>query len=178
MLKFIVGVIVGALLSAGYVHYGWSVPEVLRLSDRLAGNLVSTATDDVLYDLDADPETRKRALEVYFANRAPDAAKLDAAAGHPFLIVLHRERVAREARQLLLSAPAFDETLGKDSLRAALEKKFATTDRQVLKRAMLMDALDRKPFLKLWLEKNGGVITADGLDERLKNAASVVDRTR
>ena len=70
MLKFILGVVFGAGLAVGYVRYNVELPEYLQLTDKLRGNLVSTATEFELYDLDQDIATRRRALEILFANRA------------------------------------------------------------------------------------------------------------
>ena len=171
LLKFLIGVLAGAALSFGYVRYNVELPGILQLPDRARGNLISTAIEDQLYDLDADAATRRRALEIYLANRAADAALADAEAGHPFLSALHRARARREARQLLLALPAFDETLAKPALRSALERKHGTRDANVLKQRMLADALARKPFLKRWLEKAGRPTAGDGLRPGLQATA-------
>ncbi|MGD9785884.1 MAG: hypothetical protein AB7E80_09050 [Hyphomicrobiaceae bacterium] len=178
MLKFVLGIVVGALLSIAYVHFGLAPPKVVELPSRLAGNVVSTATESVLYDLDADAAARRRALEVYFANRAPDAAAADAEAGHPLLTALHRERARREARQLLQTPAAFDEALAKPALREALERKHGTTDTGTLKKAMLMEALERKPFLKAWLARNGAPLTDATLGDALKATAAYAPATQ
>lgn len=172
MLKFILGVVFGAVMSFVYVNYNVELPGYLQLPEMLRGNLISTTTEATLYDLDADEAARQRALEVYFDNRARDAAKVDAAFGFPFLAALHRERASRMARQLAMAWGAFDEALAKDALRQTLEAKYGTRDTDALKRAMLMDALARKPFLKRWLETNSGPVTADNLRERIKAASA------
>ena len=50
MLKFVLGVVFGALMSFGYVLYNIELPEVFQLPDILRGNLISTATEATLYD--------------------------------------------------------------------------------------------------------------------------------
>ena len=172
MFKFVLGVVFGAVMSFVYVHYNIQLPAYLQLPDILRGNLISTATEETLYDLDAGKAERQRALEVYFDNRAQDAARIDAAYGHPFLTALHKERASRHARQLSMAWSAFDEALSKSALRQTLERKYGTDDADALKRAMLMDALERKPFLKQWLEKTNGPVSAGKLRDLLK-AASV-----
>jgi hypothetical protein len=162
----------GAVMSFVYVHYDIQLPSYLQVPDVLRGNLVATATETTLYDLDADSAARQRALEIYFENRARDAVKVDTAFGHPFLTALHRERATRKARQLSMVWHAFDEALSKEALRSSLEKKYGTSDTDGLKRAMLMDALDRKPFLKRWLEKTSGPVTAENLRDLLKSASA------
>ncbi|MCB1504540.1 MAG: hypothetical protein KDJ47_06145 [Hyphomicrobiaceae bacterium] len=172
MLKFIFGVVFGALMSFLYVHYNIQLPSYLQVPELLRGNLVSTATDATLYDLGAAKDARQRALEVYFDNRSGDAARIDAEYGYPFLTSLHRERASRQARQLLMAREGFDMTLAKDALRTVLEKKHGTSDTVALRRAMLMDALDRKPFLKRWLQKTGATLAPDNLTDILKGAAA------
>ncbi len=172
MAKFILGVLFGAVMSSVYVHYNVQIPAYLQIPDILRGNLVSTTTEATLYDLDAASTQRQRALVVYFANREQDAAKIDAAFGHPFLSALHKERASRHARQLSMAWAAFDEALSKDALRQTLEDKYGTSDTATLKRAMLMDALKRKPFLKQWLEKTSERVTADNLRDLLKAASA------
>lgn len=160
MARFLIGVLFGVVLSVGYVRYELELPAWLQLADRLRGNLVSTAIEAELYDLDRDAASRRRALEVYFDHRAADAAKLDAEAGHPFLTALHRQRAAREARALTAEWSAFGAVLAKPELRSALEKRHATADDDTLKRRMLAASLKGKPFLERWLAANGG----DGAD--------------
>lgn len=173
MLKFILGAVFGALVSILYVHYNLQLPAVMQVPDLLRGNFVATATESKLYDLDADEAGRMRALEVYFANRPHDAAKIDAAFGHPFLIALHRERASRKALQLSSAWGAFDKLLANPELRAKMSEKFATNDTETLKRTMLIERLDRQPYLKRWLEKNGdssGSVTSQNLYELLQAA--------
>lgn len=172
MLKFVLGVVFGALMSFLYVHFNIQMPAALQLPDMLKGNLVATATEATLYDLDADKAARGRALEVYFDNRAHDAAKIDTAFGHPFLTALHKERASRHARQLAMAWSGFDQVLAQDALRARLEAKHGTSDGEALKRTLLMEALERKPFLKRWLEKTTGPVTPDNLRDLLRAASA------
>jgi hypothetical protein len=171
MLKFLIGTAVGALLSFVFVRFGIEPPAVTKLPERLKGNLVATAVESDLYDLGAQAAVHERALKVYFANRAGDAAKLDAAAGHPFLAALHRARAAREARQLTGLWQAYDAALSQPALRATLETKHGTTETDALKRAMLLDALEQKPFLKAWLSREHSAATTADIRERLTEAA-------
>ena len=67
MLKFVLGVVLGVLLAFGYVRWNIELPAFLTLPDKLRGNIVSTATESELYDLDGDPGAR-------LANSASTAA--------------------------------------------------------------------------------------------------------
>ncbi len=167
MLKFFSGTAIGVLLAFVFVHYNWEPPAALDLPDKLKKNIVSTAVEGDLYDLAADIETRERALEVYFKNRAGDAVKTDAAAGHPFLNALYRERAVRESRQLSMQWSGYDAALEKPALRGTLERKYGLNETEALKRAMLMNALDRKPFLKSWLEANATVVSPENVRDVL-----------
>ena len=169
MLKFILGVLFGAGLAVGYVRYNVELPDYLQLSDKLRGNLVSTATEGQLYDLDLDIATRRRALEILFANRAEFAVEVDQEFGHPFLSALYRKRAIREARLLRGQWSAYDEGLAKDNLRAALERTHGSSDPLVLKQRMLQAALAKSyPFLESWLKKEGEPIGEGELLETLK----------
>ena len=171
MARFLVGVLIGIAMAVGYVRYDSGLPGWLQLSERLRGNLVSTAIEGDLYDLDRDAAARRRALEVYFDNRAADAARVDGEAGHPFLEVLYRRRAAHEARLLLGEWTAYDAALAKPALRAGLEKRHGTADTEALKAHMLADGLAKKPFLVRWLAREGEAATGD-LRARLKTLAA------
>jgi hypothetical protein len=172
MQKFLMGTAIGALLAFAFVRFNIEPPAVLKLPEKLRGNLVSTAVESELYDLTSDAATRVRALKVYFANRAQDAAKLDAASGHPFLSALHRERASREARQLENLWQAYEAVLSKAALRASLEKKYGVTETENLKRAMLFEAFNAKPFLKTWMRLHVDPATKDNLRDLLGNVAA------
>ncbi len=165
MLKFFTGTALGALLAFVFVRFGIEPPAIVKLPEKLKANLVTTAVEADLYDLNAADAVHERALKVYFDNRAGDAAKLDAAAGHPFLNLLHRARARREAAKLPGAWDAYDKVLAEPALRATLERKYRTTEDDALKRAMLMDALAKAPFLKAWLERGRGAVTREDVQE-------------
>lgn len=151
MWKFLAGMGAGTILAIVYVIFNVQLPEFLQIPGLVRGGVISTTTEAQLYDLEDGSEARVRALEVYFDNRARDAAAIDADAGHPFLAALHRARATREARLLSARWDAFDEALAQPSLRQALERKHGQSDDSALKQAMLWEALDAYPFLKQWL---------------------------
>jgi hypothetical protein len=155
MKQFVVGLVAGVLFSLGYVYWNVPVPSIFLLPEMLRGNLVATAIEDKLYDLNADRSERRRALEIFFANRANFAARLDEDAGNPFLESLRKQRAAREARQLVSASTGYGKALQQPAIREALEKKYGTTDDSVLLQKMLKEELDQKPFLKEWLRREG-----------------------
>lgn len=171
MLKFFVGTALGAILSFVFVRFGLEPPAITKLPEKLKANLVTTAVEADLYDLNAAAGVHERALKIYFDNRAGSAAKLDADAGHPFLAALHRDRATREARKLNAAWSAYDQLLAKATLRAALERKYGASEDEALKQAMLMDALAKQPFLKAWLERAHDEVTPANLRALLAEAA-------
>jgi hypothetical protein len=175
MLKFLLGTATGAVLAFAFVRYDFELPAILDLPEKVKKNVVSTVVEGDLYDLARDEATRGRALEIYFKNRAGDAVKVDAAAGHPFLGALYRARAIREARTLAGQWTAYDAALAKPALRATLEKKYGVSDRDELKRAMLWRALDRKPFLKAWLDRHHTSVTAENLLDLLSETGRLSD---
>lgn len=60
MLRFVLGIVAGALLSIAYVRFDAAPLKFMGLPGDLAGNVVSTATESVLYDLDANAAARSR----------------------------------------------------------------------------------------------------------------------
>lgn len=175
MLKFLLGTATGAVLAFVFVRYDLALPAIFDLPEKVKKNVVSTVVEGDLYDFARDEASRARALEVYFKNRAGDAVKVDAAAGHPFLGALYRARAAREARALAGQWTAYDAALAKPALRATLEGKYGVSDRDELKRAMLWRALDRKTFLKAWLERRHATVTAENLLDLLSEAGKLPD---
>lgn len=169
MPKLFMAAAVGALLSFLFTAFGL---DFLRTPQRLKGNLISSAVEGQLYDFYEDPARQQRALEVYFANRSEDAAKIDAEAGFPFVKALQRSRAAREARELAAQWSAYDATLAQPALRATLETKHGVKEDEALKQAMLFAALDDKAFLKQWLENKYGETSAENVHAQVTATAA------
>jgi hypothetical protein len=167
MLKFLIGLASGVSLAVIFVRYDLALPAIFDLPEKVKKNVVSAAVEGELYDLSADAAVRGRALAVYFKNRAGDAVKVDAAAGHPFLNALVRARAVREARQLAAQWTAYDKVLAEPGLRATLEAKHGVREDDALKRAMLWRGLERKPFLKAWLAQEYVTLSAETLRDVL-----------
>lgn len=170
MWKFLAGMVAGTILAILYVLFNVQLPGFLQIPGLVKGGVISTSTEAQLYDLEGDDAAQLRALEVYFDNRAHDAAEIDASFGHPFLSALHRARATREARQLSLRWDGLDAALQQPALRASLETRHGTTDTLALKQAMLWDALDETPFLKQWLTITYGEQTPQSLPATLTEA--------
>ncbi|MBL8558543.1 MAG: hypothetical protein JNM47_07475 [Hyphomonadaceae bacterium] len=176
MLRFFLGVLAGAVLAFGFVRFDLAPPAWFGLPDRVRGNLVSATIEEDLYDLSRAPEARTRALEVYFANRAGDAARHDAQAGSPFLESLYRQRAMREARDLAAQWDAFDAVLGQPALREALERRHGTKDAEALKRAQLFAAYEERAFLRQWYAAQGRTIDPATLRDMLADTAKDAPR--
>ena len=172
MAKFFFGLMAGLIVAFGYVRWGISVPGLIQLPEKLRGNIVSTAIEGDLYDLGKPLATRKRALEVFFQNRAQFAAEVDAEFGYPFLNALYLKRTIREARLLRGEWRAFDVALEKPALRAVLEKKHGKTDDAELKQAMLFEAFGRKEFLAQWVAQYEGPVNPGTLLPLLKKLSA------
>ncbi len=63
--------------------------------------------------------------------------------------------------------------LAQPALRATLERKYGATEDDALKRAMLMEALGKTAFLKAWLEREHGQVTAEDVRAVLAEAAKL-----
>lgn len=154
--RFLLGLLMGIALSFSYVRWGIALPDFLTLPDRLRGNIVSTAVEEDLYDLDQPIEIRRRALEVFFESRAKFAVEVDAEYGHPLLNTLYRKRATHEARLLRGQWDDFSKALDKPMLRSMLEKKHGVSDEIALRQAMLFSAYQEKTFLVRWISAQGG----------------------
>jgi hypothetical protein len=172
MLRFGLGVVIGVLLAFAFVRYDFQLPAAIELPGKLQGNIISSAVEEDLYRVGGDPDVRRRALEVYFANRAADAAAFDAEAGHPFLNALARERARKEARQLLAMRSGFEAALQKPALRQILERDHGVSDEEALEAAMLVKALADKPFLAEWLKSAGAGVSPERLPATLQELAA------
>jgi hypothetical protein len=161
MLKFLAGLALGVAAAVGYVRFNAGLPAFLEAPERLRGNIISTAIESDLYKLATPPAAQKRALSVYFANRAEDAAALDERAGRPFLGALHRQRLSREAQLLLGKLHAFDAVFSQPALLAALERKHNTTDRQQLVNALLNEEFAKSAFLMQWRRRDSAAQNED-----------------
>lgn len=169
MWKFLAGLFSGAGLAILYVVFNVELPEFLQLSDNLKGNLISASTEQQLYE-SPDPATRQRALEIFFDNRAGEAAAIDAEAGYPFLTALHRARATREARQLSMAWDAYDDVLKQPALRNSLIRRHGVSDDAEIKQAMLWDELQERQFLRQWLDATYGPQTPAVLYDTLVEA--------
>jgi len=169
MLKFFLGTVLGAAMAFGYVRWDLDLPEFLQLPGMLKGNLVSTAVEGDLYDLDQPFKTRRRALEIFFQNRPKFAVSVDAEFGHPFLKVLYRKSVIRAARIIKAQGPALDRAFEKPELRKVLEKTHGTTDPELIRKRFLLAQFRKETFLVKWVEKNIGPVTE-------KNISSILQR--
>ena len=118
------------------------------MPNDLRGGVISAATENDLSDLDGDEQRRRRALEVFFANRPGAAAEADAEAGYPVLRSLHTARAVREVRQLRSQWNGFDVAFEKAGLRAALERQYGEREADELKRLMLVEEFTARPFLR------------------------------
>lgn len=166
-MKFISGTVFGLILSVAYVWYDAKLPDWLELPDTLQRSLKSAATDDALYDLDAPLDMRQRALEIYFANQAERAARLDAKLGHPILRELVRRRVVRRAQFMRNLWTGYGLQIEKASLRKVLVTKHGDVDDETLKRRMLMDALQDEAFLSGWLKSHRPAVSPENVYETL-----------
>lgn len=172
MAKFLIGLAVGIALAFGYVRWGISAPDVLEIPDKLRGNLVSTAVEGDLYDLEKPLDVRRRALEVFFQNRAQFAAEVDAEFSHPFLNALYLKRVIREARILRGYWSAFDKLLEQPALRKRLEETHGATEETALKQAMLFEKFQEEAFLKQWAAEHEDKVTPETLMPLLKKLSA------
>ena len=147
--KFVVGLIVGVLMTSGYVKWGWKKPAILEVPEQVTSSvLAATATND-LYDLSQPLEVRLRALEVVAQQRPDEVLIVDAEElDYALLEAFYRRKARREATALSLQWSAYDVAIDKPALRDVFERKYGQLDNESLKQAMLFEAFEKEPFLK------------------------------
>ena len=168
MWNFVAGTVCGVMLSIGYVWYDVSPPSWLELPGLFQRSLKAAVVDEALVDPEVSEATRRRALEVYFANQAERAAALEAELGFPLTRAMQTRRVKRAAQRLLTRWSGYDEVLKQPALREAMSQKHGAPDDDMLKRRMLMEALAEQPVLTAWLKERSRVPTEANVLEVLK----------
>lgn len=168
MWNFVAGTVCGVMLSIAYVWYDVSPPDWLELPGLFQRSLKAAVVDEALVDPEVPEATRRRALEVYFANQAERAAALEAELGFPLTRAMQTRRVKRAAQRLLTRWSGLDELLKQPALREAMSQKHGTPDDDTLKRRMLMAALAEQPVLTAWLKERSRVPTEANVLEVLK----------
>lgn len=169
MWNFVAGTVCGVMLSIAYVWYDVSPPSWLELPDLFQRSLKAAVADEALVDPEVPEATRRRALEVYFANQAERAAALEAELGFPLTRAMQTRRVKRAAQRLLTRWAGLDELLKQPALREAMSQKHGAPDDDTLKRRMLMAALAEQPVLTAWLKERSRVPTETNVLEVLRD---------
>lgn len=173
MRNFLFGSLFGMALSVAYVWYGVSLPKWLELPGAFQRSVKAAAVDETLYDLKAPADMRLRALEVFFENQAKRAAKLDAKLGHPILGQLETQRVRRKARMLRGLWSAYDVALDKPHLREALVRQHGDVSNELLKRRMLLKAVQKEEYLMGWLRRERKIPNEANVREVLAEVSRV-----
>lgn len=173
MWNFVAGTVCGVMLSIAYVWYDVSPPSWLELPGLFQRSLKAAVADEALVDPEVSEATRRRALEVYFANQAERAAALEAELGFPLTRAMQTRRVKRAAQRLLTRWSGLDELLKQPALREAMSQKHGekhgAPDDDTLKRRMLMAALAEQPVLTAWLKERSRVPTETNVLEVLRD---------
>lgn len=163
-MKFVVGLIVGLVMTSSYVKWGWKKPALLEMPEQVTASVLAATASEDLYDLEKPLDVRLRALEVIAQQRPDEILKVDAEElNHALLEAFYRRRARREALRLSMQWTAFDVALEKPALRQMFEQKYRVQDTELLKRAMLYNALRDEPFLKTWLENQYPTLDASTL---------------
>ncbi len=135
MWNFLVGTVCGVVLRFPTSGTTFHCPTGLSCltPSRRASN--AAVVDDALIDPDIPEATRRRALEVYFANQGNAPAALEAELGYPLTRAMQNRRVKRAAQRLRAEWSKYDETLRQPALREAMSRKHGVSDDDVLETA-------------------------------------------
>ena len=171
MWNFVAGTICGVILSISYVWYDVSLPDWVELPHAFKKSLNAAVVDDALVDPDIPEATRRRALEVYFANQAERAAALEAELGYPLTRAMQIRRVKRAARRLQEQWSGYDVILSQPAVRETRSRKYGVSDDDTLKRHMLIAAMEEQPLLARWLKAHARAPSVSNVLEIVKEVS-------
>ena len=167
--KFLGGLALGVGLTYAYVRFGYSLPSVLKLGEKVKSNAIVTTADVDLYDHKAPLEVRQRALAVVVGQQPELFIEIDNATNHVFLEDVLRRKAVRRAKLAKGSFDAYDVALDKPALRRFLEKKHGAKDTDTLKRRMLIAAIQDDEYLHRYLRARFQQATRDELADLVLN---------
>lgn len=145
--KLLGGVVFGVVLTWLYVRFGFELPGIARLGQKVAAEAVVTTAEVDLYDPAAPLENRQRALAMVISEKPELFLEIDESIGGRFFHEAMRRKAVRKAKLLKHRDKAYDMALEKPALREVYERKHGVRDRDRLKRAMFIADIRRDEFL-------------------------------
>ncbi|MCA9248226.1 MAG: hypothetical protein KDA42_13955 [Planctomycetales bacterium] len=161
--KYVTSVACGALLCYAYVRFGFELPGILGIPQRISSEALVTTAEMSLYDCDASDTERLRALSMVLANRPELMLEVNQQLDGAILETVLRRKAVREAKLLKQRVAAYDMALQKPALRSLNERKHKIRDLAKLKRAMLADDLHENEFLIGYLRRRFPDASSDEL---------------
>ncbi|MFK7819768.1 MAG: hypothetical protein AB8G99_13695 [Planctomycetaceae bacterium] len=163
--KLILGVLIGVGITYAYVRFGYKPPAVVQLAANVTDKAVSATATETLYSPSATVQERTRALAVYLGKEPEELIDINQSLNGRIMNEALRRKALKQAKVLKQQFSAYDVALKQSSLRRRLEQKYGETNKNVLKRRMLADAIREEEFL-CWYLKN---TTLELTDESLVN---------
>ena len=161
--KFFGGVLLGVLMTYVYIRYAWAMPELVQLPGKITEAAVVTTAEVDLFSPQASEDVRRRAFSVVMSQKAEEFVEIDRELGGQLMEEVLRREAVRRTKLLKHQMSAYDVALDKPALRQALERKHGKTDDdEVLKRRMLMSALQDEEFACWYIQSRFPQLTQSG----------------
>lgn len=149
--KFIGGLLLGAILTGGYVRYAFELPEILTVGDKLAEATIVTTAEVDLYDLNNSLEIRERAMSVVLGQQPEKLIEMNQQFDGLLIDELYRRKATRKAMLLKQTFDAYNKAFEQPALVKTLETKYGRSDPEELRRRMLWERLSEDDFLLAYL---------------------------
>jgi len=149
--RFLIGVGVGIAITWGYVRFGFELPGIADLPGKVTSAAISMTADADLENWELPLEGRQRAAAVVFAQNPDRLIEIDNALDHAVLNELWRTKAVRRAQILNSTCTGYDKVLSQPALRDRYERKFNTTDPDVIKARLLEQEIREDLFLHGYL---------------------------
>lgn len=161
--RFVFGILFGIGLTYAYVRFGYQLPGVFTLGNKLVDEAAITTAEVDLYDFSQPLEVRERALSVVLSHHDGLLLELNRDADQLLLREVLRRKATREMRLLKQQHGAYDMAMDKPALRDVLERKHGTNDEELLKQRMLLAAFHDNEFLVGYKNEYLGELTDEEL---------------
>ena len=172
--KFFGGLLFGAAMTWFSLKTGRKPPTILELPQKIAALPHQLVASTVLDDADSTIEQRQRAIATLLKHDDDLFARIDNVLDHQFSDAIMDEKIHRRLIRAKLYRSSFDKVLEDDkyqALRQGLERKYGTTDTDLLRQRMLAERLEDDSLLLKSLKDQFPDDSTEQLAARILNPA-------
>ena len=165
--KFLTGLLVGVGMTWGYVRFGFQLPGVVGLPGKVTSAAISVTADADLENWDLPLRSRQRAAAVILGQNPDQLIALDESLDHAILSEMLRLKATRRAKIAKATYSAYDTALQQPAIREQYERRYGTTDAEVIKQKWLQRDVSEDEFLHGYLATNWPEETIESWSQRV-----------